>query len=56
MYVGIHKTAECQASQYVYGKLPRNRRFKRTTRKTDQQVTNLDSVVVNLSSAELTGI
>ena len=43
-----------QASQSVDGKLPRNRRFKRTTRQTDEQVTNLDSVVVNLSSAELT--
>ena len=50
----IHRTSECQASQFVDGKLPRNRRFKRTTRQTDKQVTNLESVVVNLSSAELT--
>ena len=52
--LGIHRTSECQASQPVDGKLPRNRRFKRTSRQTDEQVTNLDSVVVNLSSAELT--
>ena len=47
-------TSECQASQSVDGKLPRNRRLKRTTRQTDEQVTNLDSVVGNLSSAKLT--
>ena len=29
-------------------------RFKRKTRQTAEQATNLDSVVVNLSSAELT--
>ena len=52
--LGIHRTSECQASQSVDGKLPRNRRFKRTTRQTDEQVTNLDSVVVNFSSAKLT--
>ena len=51
--LGIHRTSKCQASQSVDG-IPRNRRFKRTTRQTDEQVTNLDSVVVNLSSAELT--
>ena len=52
--LGIHRTSECQASQSGDGKLPRSRRFKRTTRQTDKQATNLDSVVVNLSSAELT--
>ena len=52
--MGIHRTSECQASQSGDGKLPRSRRFKRKTRQTDEQATNLDSVVVNLSSAELT--
>ena len=52
--LGIHRTSECQASQSGDGKLPRSRRFKRKTRQTDEQATNLDSVVVNLSSAELT--
>ena len=51
--MGIHRTSECQASQSGDGKLPRSRRFKRKTRQTDEQATNLDSVVVNLSSAEL---
>ena len=52
--LGIHRTSESQAGQSVNGKPPRNRRFKHTTGQTDKQVTNLNSVVVNLSSPELT--
>ena len=51
--LGIHRSSECQASQSDDCKLHRNKRFKCTARQTDKQVTNLDSFVVNLSSAKL---